>query len=65
MILCQWCGKMIKKSEPRVTLSHKLHFDHLKCNQERAKNIKDRYGMGVDYTKGQRRLKNGRYKKDR
>ena len=47
---------MIRKNEPRVTLTHKLHYDHLKCNKERARHIRERYGIEQDYTHGQQTL---------
>ena len=47
---------MIKKNQPKITLTHKLHYDHLECNKERVKAIKERHGIDIDYTGGQKGL---------
>lgn len=54
--ICRWCGKIIKKGEAKVCLTHNLFYDHLECNKKRQEAIKERYGIDVDYTKGQKQL---------
>ena len=56
MVICRWCGKMIKKGDQRITLTHNLHYDHLDCNKKRVKSIKEKYGLDQDYTGGQKTL---------
>lgn len=56
MLICRWCGKQIKKNQAKITLTHKLFYDHLECNKERVKSIKEKYGIDQDYTGGQKGL---------
>ena len=56
MSICRWCGKRIKKGDARITLTKGLHFDHVECNEERVKSIKEKYGIDQDYTQGQQKL---------
>ena len=56
MLICRWCGKQIKKTQLKITLTHNLHYDHVECSKERVKHIKERYDIDTDYTHGQKTL---------
>jgi len=55
MIICKWCGKMIKKNQPRVSLG-KPFYDHEECNKETNKHIKEKYGYDMAPNEGQQKL---------
>lgn len=43
-------------SKSVITWLKNLHYEHLECNKERVKSIKEKYGIDQDYTHGQKGL---------